>query len=116
MRYTKIALSIFGLGLVLGLVVVAGEFARLERVASMVMALGLVLLPVALFADGRGIAMLTWIAACFSRQAKEGAPENPALDASAAAPETAEPGRARAASHAALTLFRWRGPAMPLRR
>src|ERR1700687_6139577 len=67
MRYTKIALLIFGLGLVSGLVVVAGEFARFERVASAVMALGLVLLPVALFADGRGMAILAWIAARLSR-------------------------------------------------
>jgi hypothetical protein len=67
MRYTKIALLIFGLGLVLGFIIVVGEFARLERVASAVMALGLVLLPVALFADGRGMAMLGWIAARFSR-------------------------------------------------
>ncbi len=67
MRYTKIALLIFGLGLVLGFIIVVGEFARLERVASAVMALGLVLLPVALFADGRGIRVLAWIAARFSR-------------------------------------------------
>jgi hypothetical protein len=67
MRYTKFALLIFGLGLVLGLVIVAGEFARLERVASAVMALGLVLVPVALFADGRGLAVLAWIARRFSR-------------------------------------------------
>jgi hypothetical protein len=66
MRYTKIALLIFGLGLISGLVVVAGEFARLERVASAVMALGLVLLPVALFADGRGMRLLGWIARRFS--------------------------------------------------
>jgi len=66
MRYTKMALLIFGLGLVSGLVVVAGEFARLERVASAVMALGLVLLPVALFADGRGMRLLAWIVARFS--------------------------------------------------
>ena len=66
MRYTKIALLIFGLGLISGLVVVAGEFARFERVASAVMALGLVLLPVALFADGRGMRLLGWIAARFS--------------------------------------------------
>jgi hypothetical protein len=67
MRYTKIALLIFGLGLVLGFIIVVGEFARLERVASAVMALGLVLLPLALFADGRGIRILAWIAARFSR-------------------------------------------------
>jgi hypothetical protein len=67
MRYTKLALLTFGLGLISGLVVVAGEFARLERVASAVMALGLVLLPVALFADGRGMRLLGWIARRFSR-------------------------------------------------
>ena len=66
MRYTKTALLIFGLGLMLGFVIVVGEFARLERVASAVMALGLVLLPVALFANGRGMAVLAWIAARFS--------------------------------------------------
>ena len=67
MRYTKVALLIFGFGLALGFVIVVGEFARLERVASAVMALGLVLLPVALFADGRGMVILAWIAARFSR-------------------------------------------------
>ena len=67
MRYTKAALLIFGLGLVLGFVVVVGEFPRLERVASVLMALALGLLPVALFADGRGMAVLAWIAARFSR-------------------------------------------------
>jgi hypothetical protein len=67
MRYTKAALLIFGLGLALGFVIVVGEFARLERVGSVVMALGLVLLPLALFADGRGMALLAWIAARFSR-------------------------------------------------
>ena len=66
MRYTKLALLIFGLGVVSGLVVVAGEFARFERVASAVMALGLVMLPVSLFADGRGMRLLVWIAARFS--------------------------------------------------
>jgi len=53
MRYTKAALLIFGLGILLGLVVVAAELGRIERVASGVMAIGLVLLPVALIADGR---------------------------------------------------------------
>ena len=67
MPYTKVALLIFGLGVVSGLVVVAGEFARLERVASTVMALGLVLLPVALIADTCGAAILAWIVAHFSR-------------------------------------------------
>src|SRR5215213_1574631 len=67
LRYTKAALLIFGLGLVTGLVVVVGEFSEWEYLASFVMALGLVLLPLALFADGRGIAALRWIARRFSR-------------------------------------------------
>jgi len=67
MRYTKLALLIFGLGLMLGFVIVVGEFARYERVASALMALGLALLPVALFADGRGVALLAWIVARLSR-------------------------------------------------
>jgi hypothetical protein len=62
MRYTKTALLIFGVGLVAGLVVVVGEFARFEWVAAAVMALGLMLLPVALFTDGRGMAFLAWVA------------------------------------------------------
>jgi len=68
MRYTKAALLVFGLGLVIGLVVVVGEFSNWEYLASVVMALGLVLLPLALFADGHGIAALRWIARRFSRR------------------------------------------------
>jgi len=67
MRYTKAALLLFGLGLVLGLVVVVGEFSQLEWVASTLMALALVLLPLALFADGHGMALLGWIAARLAR-------------------------------------------------
>jgi len=67
MRYTKAALLIFGLGLVTGLVVVVGEFSAWEYLASFTMALGLVSLPLALFADGRGIAALRWIARRLSR-------------------------------------------------
>ena len=66
LRYTKAALLIFGLGLVTGLVVVIGEFSEWEYLASSIMALGLVLLPLGLFADGRGIAALRWIARHFS--------------------------------------------------
>ncbi len=66
LRYTKAALLIFGLGLVTGLVVVVGEFSEWEYLASGIMALGLVLLPLGLFADGRGIAALRWIARRFS--------------------------------------------------
>ena len=72
MRYTKAALLIFGLGLVTGLVVVVGEFSEWDYLASGIMALGLVLLPLGLFADGRGIAALRWISRCFSR-GKQGA-------------------------------------------
>ena len=67
MRHTKTALLIFGLGLVIGFVVVVGEFTEWERTAAAVMALGLVTLPVALFADGRGMALFTWIADRFRR-------------------------------------------------
>ncbi|HYU12552.1 MAG TPA: hypothetical protein VEK82_08245 [Stellaceae bacterium] len=66
MRYTKAALLIFGLGLMLGLVVVAGELPGFERVASGVMALSLVSLPFALLADGRGTAIVQRIRARFS--------------------------------------------------
>ena len=67
MRYTKIALLIFGLGLVAGFVIVVGEFARLGRVASALMALGLAALPVGIAAD-RWVAVRAWIAALFSRR------------------------------------------------
>jgi hypothetical protein len=67
LRYTKAALLIFGLGLVIGFVVVVGEFSNWEYLASFVMALGLVLLPLGLFADGRGIAALRWVARRLSR-------------------------------------------------
>jgi hypothetical protein len=68
MRYTKAALLIFGLGLVIGFVVVVGEFSDWEYLASIVMALGLVLLPLGLFADGHGIVALRWIARRLSRR------------------------------------------------
>ena len=91
MRYTKTALAIFGLGLALGFVIVVGEFARLERVASAVMALGLVLLPVALFADGRGVRAIGWIVARFSRGKRKKArakPRSPARRRKPPAPST----------------------------
>jgi len=53
MRYSKSALLIFGGGMVLGLVVVAASLPGLARIASLTMAAGVVLLPVALFADWR---------------------------------------------------------------
>ena len=63
LRYTRIALLVFGLGLVGGLVVVAGEYAAWERAASATMALGLLLIPLALFADGHGMALVRRLAA-----------------------------------------------------
>ena len=68
LRYTKAALLVFGLGLVLGLVVVAGELPGFERVASGVMALAIVALPVALVADGRGTDIVQRIRARLSRR------------------------------------------------
>lgn len=68
LRYTKAALLIFGLGLAIGFVVVVGEFPRGEYLASSVMALGLALVPLGLFADGRGVAALRWIVRCCSRR------------------------------------------------
>jgi hypothetical protein len=67
LRYTKRALLLFGLGLILGLVVVAGQFAPFERVASTLMALGLVLLMPAVIADTKGAALFAWIAARLRR-------------------------------------------------
>jgi len=53
MRYTKIALLTFGAGLVLGLIVVVVEIDPLARLASGLMALGLIGLPVAMAVDWR---------------------------------------------------------------
>ena len=53
MHYTKIALLTFGAGLVLGLAVVVIEIDWLGRVASGVMALGLVAFPVGMIVDWR---------------------------------------------------------------
>ena len=53
MRYTKTALLMFGVGLVLALVVIGAEFDGLERVASAVMALGIVGIPIGMAIDWR---------------------------------------------------------------
>ena len=53
MRYSKSALLLFGAGLVLGLAVVSANLGGLARVASLAMAAGIVLLPVAIVADLR---------------------------------------------------------------
>jgi len=58
MRYTKAALLLFALGMLLGLAVVAAELSWPARLASGIMALALGLLPVALVADARGLAVL----------------------------------------------------------
>jgi hypothetical protein len=50
MRYTKIALLIFGLGLVLGLAVVVVEIKSFERVASGLMALGIAAIAISILA------------------------------------------------------------------
>jgi hypothetical protein len=51
LRYSKLALLMFGAGLVLGLVVVSVRLPGLARIASLAMALGIAALPVALIAD-----------------------------------------------------------------
>jgi hypothetical protein len=53
MRHTKITLLTFGLGLVLGLVVIAAEIKWLERAASGLMALGIAAIPLGLAVDWR---------------------------------------------------------------
>ena len=53
MRYTKIAILVFGFGLVLGLLVIGAEIKRLERVASGLMALGVGALPIGMIVDWR---------------------------------------------------------------
>jgi hypothetical protein len=58
MRYTKIALLVFGLGLVVGLVVIAVEIKWLERVASGLMALGIAALPIGMIMDWRRTAKI----------------------------------------------------------
>lgn len=53
MRCTKIALLMFGAGLVLGLVVIAFELDPLERAASWLMALGIAAIPIGILVDWR---------------------------------------------------------------
>ena len=53
MHYTKIALLTFGAGLVLGLVIVVIEIDWLDRVASGLMALGLMAIPFGMIVDWR---------------------------------------------------------------
>ncbi len=51
MRYTKLALLAFGVGLLLGLVVIVAEIKALERFASGLMALGIAAIPFGVVAD-----------------------------------------------------------------
>ena len=53
MRWTKTALLAFGLGLLLGLVVLGAEIKSLARVASGLMAVGIAAIPVGMVADWR---------------------------------------------------------------
>jgi hypothetical protein len=53
MRYTKAALLTFGAGLVLGLIVIAAELDRMQRVASAAMALGVAAIPIGMAIDWR---------------------------------------------------------------
>jgi drug/metabolite transporter (DMT)-like permease len=53
MRWTRIALLLFGAGLLLGLVVVAFELDPLGRIASWMMALGIGAIPAGILADWR---------------------------------------------------------------
>jgi multisubunit Na+/H+ antiporter MnhB subunit len=53
MRYSRYALLLFGAGMLFGLVVVSAKLPGLGRVASLTMAAGIVLLPVAAIADWR---------------------------------------------------------------
>ena len=66
MRYTKRALLVFGLGLIVGFALIVAEVPSFGLIGSAIMALGLVGLPVALVADGR-IAFVQRILARFSR-------------------------------------------------
>jgi hypothetical protein len=53
MPYTKAALLIFGVGLILALVMVATETQGLERIASAAMALGIAAIPIGMAIDWR---------------------------------------------------------------
>ena len=66
MRYTKAALLVFGLGLVVGFALIVAEVPSFGLIGSAIMALGLIGLPVALIADGR-VAFVQRIVARFSR-------------------------------------------------
>ena len=71
MRYTKAALLMFGLGLILGyVVVVVGGERWLQRLAAAGMATGLILLPFAVLADAGWLAMLRLLLARLTRRGR----------------------------------------------
>ena len=51
MHYTRKALLVFGAGLLIGLAVVSANISGIGWVASTLMALGLALIPLAIFSD-----------------------------------------------------------------
>jgi hypothetical protein len=53
MRYTKAALLIFGVGLVLAIIVVAADIMPMQRIASTAMAVGIAVIPVGMAVDWR---------------------------------------------------------------
>jgi hypothetical protein len=53
MRYTKTTLLTFGAGLVLALIAVAADIRPMQRVASVVMALGIAAIPIGMAIDWR---------------------------------------------------------------
>jgi Cu/Ag efflux pump CusA len=97
MRYTKAALLLFGLGLVLGFALIVAEVPGFGWMASGVMALGLVALPVGLLADGR-VAFVHRILSRFSRKKRAPPPHRVKVAASRAVgrPARRRPSPARA--------------------
>jgi hypothetical protein len=105
LRYTRLALLVFGLGLIAGFVAVVGEIPQLEKPASVIMALGLIAVPITLFADGHGFTALRWLAARWPRRSRpvvqKKAPAKPRAPgksrAKPASPKTTKPSAARRA-------------------
>jgi len=77
MGYSKIALLTFGAGFALGLLVVVVEIGPLARVASGLMALGLLGIPIAIAVDACGAARTLSQAA--RKRAKTSTRRNPAV-------------------------------------
>jgi hypothetical protein len=88
MRYTKFALLAFGAGLLLGLVVVIAEIHTLSRVASGLMAVGLIGIPIGM--------MIDWRRATKSMPKPAKRPAKPPIRRGAAAPRRARRSRKQA--------------------